>query len=157
MEAGPGCVHGLHRCHEVVGENPCDRTDDDGPGQRSRLPRRRHQPAHRRRCVLRASFLACTPPDLTLCAPTGVNCGAHIAAHPDVDKVAFTGSSIVGKSILMAAGLSNLKRVTLELGGKSPLIIYDDCDMDQAIEVSSVREGPPPLPTPFSLSTPTRW
>lgn len=71
--------------------------------------------------------------------------------------MAFTGSSIVGKSILMAAGLSNLKRVTLELGGKSPLIIYDDCDMDQAIEVSSVREGPPPLPTPFSLSTPTRW
>jgi acyl-CoA reductase-like NAD-dependent aldehyde dehydrogenase len=69
--------------------------------------------------------------------------------------VAFTGSSIVGKSILMAAGLSNLKRVTLELGGKSPLIIYDDCDMDQAIEVSSVREGS--LPTPLSLSTPTKW
>lgn len=68
----------------------------------------------------------------------GPTCGQHIAMHPDVDKVAFTGSSAVGKSILRAAGESNLKRVTLELGGKSPLIIYDDCDMDQAIEVSSL-------------------
>ena len=46
--------------------------------------------------------------------------------HPDVDKVAFTGSSAVGHRILRAAGESNLKRVTLELGGKSPLIIYGE-------------------------------
>ena len=75
---------------------------------------------------------------VNLLSGDGPTCGQHIAMHPDVDKVAFTGSSAVGKSILRAAGESNLKRVTLELGGKSPLIIYDDCDMDQAIEVSEL-------------------
>ena len=71
-------------------------------------------------------------------AGDGPTCGQHIALHPDVDKVAFTGSSAVGKRILSASAESNLKRITLELGGKSPLIIYDDCDMDQAIDVSMV-------------------
>ena len=75
---------------------------------------------------------------INLLTGDGINCGSFIAQHPDVDKVAFTGSTAVGKSILRAAGESNLKRVTLELGGKSPLIIYDDCDIDQAIEVSAV-------------------
>ena len=78
------------------------------------------------------------PGVVNLLSGDGPTCGSHIAMHPDVDKVAFTGSSAVGKSILRAAGESNLKRVTLELGGKSPLIIYDDCDMDQAIEVASL-------------------
>lgn len=62
--------------------------------------------------------------------------GAAIAAHPDVDKVAFTGSTEVGKLIQTASGQSNLKRVTLELGGKSPNIVLADTDLDYAVETS---------------------
>src|SRR5258708_32390348 len=54
----------------------------------------------------------------------------------DVDKVAFTGSTEVGHLIMRAAADSNLKRVTLELGGKSPNIVFADADMEQAIEGS---------------------
>uniref|UniRef100_A0A8C6DUB9 aldehyde dehydrogenase (NAD(+)) n=1 Tax=Moschus moschiferus TaxID=68415 RepID=A0A8C6DUB9_MOSMO len=64
----------------------------------------------------------------------GPTAGAAIAAHEDVDKVAFTGSTEVGHLIQVAAGKSNLKRVTLELGGKSPNIIMSDADMDWAVE-----------------------
>jgi aldehyde dehydrogenase (NAD+) len=66
----------------------------------------------------------------------GPTAGAAIANHMDIDKVAFTGSTEVGHLILEAAGRSNLKRVSLELGGKSPNIIFADADMDQAIEGS---------------------
>ena len=52
----------------------------------------------------------------------------------DVDKVAFTGSTEVGHLIMEAAAKTNLKRVTLELGGKSPNIVFADADMDQAME-----------------------
>src|SRR6202789_344229 len=62
----------------------------------------------------------------------GETAGAALAAHPDVDKVAFTGSTEVGKLILQAA-TGNLKKVSLELGGKSPNIIFDDADLDSAI------------------------
>jgi phenylacetaldehyde dehydrogenase len=62
----------------------------------------------------------------------GETAGAALAAHPDVDKVAFTGSTEVGKLILQAAA-GNLKKVSLELGGKSPNIIFDDADLDTAI------------------------
>merc|ERR1719235_1562123 len=58
--------------------------------------------------------------------------GDMIARHMDVSKVAFTGSSGVGHKIIVAAGESNMKKVTLELGGKSPLIICKDADLDQA-------------------------
>ena len=58
----------------------------------------------------------------------GETAGAALAAHPDVDKVAFTGSTEVGKLILQAAA-GNLKKVSLELGGKSPNIIFGDADM----------------------------
>jgi phenylacetaldehyde dehydrogenase len=58
--------------------------------------------------------------------------GAAIAAHPDVDKVAFTGSTEVGKTIVQAAA-GNLKKVTLELGGKSPQIVLSDADLEIAI------------------------
>jgi phenylacetaldehyde dehydrogenase len=58
--------------------------------------------------------------------------GAALAAHPDVDKVAFTGSTEVGKLIVNAAS-GNLKKVSLELGGKSPNIIFEDADVDAAI------------------------
>src|ERR1700683_5023562 len=62
----------------------------------------------------------------------GETAGAALAAHPGVDKVAFTGSTEVGKLILQAAA-GNLKKVSLELGGKSPNIIFDDADLDSAI------------------------
>jgi aldehyde dehydrogenase (NAD+) len=66
----------------------------------------------------------------------GETAGAAIAEHMDIDKVAFTGSTEVGKLIMQAAGRSNLKRVTLELGGKSPNIVFADSDLDAAIEGS---------------------
>lgn len=64
----------------------------------------------------------------------GPTAGAAIANHMDVDKVAFTGSTEVGHLILEASAKSNLKRVTLELGGKSPNIVFADANMDAAIE-----------------------
>ncbi|MGY4802217.1 aldehyde dehydrogenase family protein [Teichococcus aerofrigidensis] len=58
--------------------------------------------------------------------------GAALAAHPDVDKVAFTGSTEVGKLIVKAAA-GNLKKVSLELGGKSPAVVFPDADLSVAI------------------------
>ena len=67
----------------------------------------------------------------------GPTAGAAISTHPDIDKVAFTGSTQVGKMIMQASGASNLKRVSLELGGKSPLIVCDDAlDLDEAVKIS---------------------
>ncbi len=68
----------------------------------------------------------------------GPDCGSALAKHPDVDKVAFTGSSAVGHKIVAYSGESNLKRVTLELGGKSALIVCDDADLDQAADAAHV-------------------
>jgi len=64
----------------------------------------------------------------------GSTAGAAIARHMDVDKVAFTGSTEVGRLIMEAAAKSNLKRISLELGGKSPNIIFSDTDLDDAVE-----------------------
>jgi aldehyde dehydrogenase (NAD+) len=64
----------------------------------------------------------------------GETAGAAIAEHNDIDKVAFTGSTEVGKLVMQAAARSNLKRVTLELGGKSPNVVFADADMDAAVE-----------------------
>src|SRR5258706_8331824 len=66
----------------------------------------------------------------------GETAGAALSAHPDVDKIAFTGSTEVGRLILQAAA-GNLKKVSLELGGKSPNIILDDADVDAAIAGST--------------------
>ncbi|HSU57757.1 MAG TPA: aldehyde dehydrogenase family protein [Bryobacteraceae bacterium] len=66
----------------------------------------------------------------------GPTAGGAIAHHMDVDKVAFTGSTEVGHLIMKAAAETNLKRVTLELGGKSPNIVFADADMEQAVEGS---------------------
>jgi phenylacetaldehyde dehydrogenase len=72
-------------------------------------------------------------PDGVLNIVTGFgDAGARLAAHPGVDKVAFTGSTEVGKLVVQAAS-GNLKKVSLELGGKAPLIIYRDADIDAAI------------------------
>jgi acyl-CoA reductase-like NAD-dependent aldehyde dehydrogenase len=65
----------------------------------------------------------------------GETAGAAISAHPDIDKVAFTGSTEVGKLILQASA-GNLKRVSLELGGKSPNVIFADADLQKALPAS---------------------
>ncbi|MGH7906226.1 MAG: aldehyde dehydrogenase family protein [Candidatus Binataceae bacterium] len=62
----------------------------------------------------------------------GPGAGSSIAEHPGIDKVAFTGSAEVGRLILKAS-IGNLKRISLELGGKSPNIIFPDADMEQAV------------------------
>jgi len=66
----------------------------------------------------------------------GPTAGAAISNHMHIDKVAFTGSTEVGKIVSQAAASSNLKNVTLELGGKSPNIIFPDVNLDQAVELS---------------------
>jgi aldehyde dehydrogenase (NAD+) len=81
--------------------------------------------------ILEAGF----PPGVVNILPGfGPTAGAALARHMDVDKVAFTGSTEVGHLIMEAAAQSNLKRVTLELGGKSPNIVFADTDMGQAVE-----------------------
>ena len=81
--------------------------------------------------IIEAGF----PPGVVNLLPGyGPTAGGAIANHMDVDKVAFTGSTEVGHLIMEASAKSNLKRVTLELGGKSPNIVFADADMDQAIE-----------------------
>ena len=67
----------------------------------------------------------------------GHTAGAAITAHPDVEKVAFTGSTEVGKEIVRASA-GNLKKVMLELGGKSPVLIYSDADLDKAIFMAAM-------------------
>ncbi|HKB04303.1 MAG TPA: aldehyde dehydrogenase family protein [Gemmataceae bacterium] len=64
----------------------------------------------------------------------GPTAGAPLASHMDVDKVAFTGETSTGKLVMTAAAQSNLKRVSLELGGKSPNIVFADADMEAAVE-----------------------
>ncbi len=66
----------------------------------------------------------------------GRKAGAALVRHKDVDKVSFTGSTAVGKDILAAAG-GNLKKVTLELGGKSPVVILPDADLNEAIPAAA--------------------
>ncbi|OUJ70364.1 aldehyde dehydrogenase family protein [Hymenobacter crusticola] len=67
----------------------------------------------------------------------GQTVGAAIVEHPDVDKIAFTGSTAVGKGILRASA-DTMKKVTLELGGKSPFVIFPDADLDKAIQMAVV-------------------
>ncbi|KAK8615931.1 hypothetical protein V6N13_017501 [Hibiscus sabdariffa] len=66
----------------------------------------------------------------------GRTAGAALSSHMAVDKLAFTGSSETGKIVLTAAAKSNLKPVTLELGGKSPFIVCKDADVDKAVELA---------------------
>jgi aldehyde dehydrogenase (NAD+) len=72
------------------------------------------------------------PPGVVNVVPGyGETAGAALASHPGVDKVAFTGSHVTGQSIIRASA-GNLKRVSLELGGKSPDIVFADADLDAA-------------------------
>jgi aldehyde dehydrogenase (NAD+) len=68
---------------------------------------------------------------------TGVEAGAPLAAHPDVDKVVFTGSTATGQNIIRASA-GNLKRVSLELGGKSPVIVCADADLEKAVPMAAM-------------------
>ncbi|XP_040851260.1 cytosolic 10-formyltetrahydrofolate dehydrogenase isoform X2 [Ochotona curzoniae] len=61
--------------------------------------------------------------------------GQRLADHPDVRKIGFTGSTEVGKHIMKSCAVSNVKKVSLELGGKSPLIIFADCDLGKAVQM----------------------
>jgi acyl-CoA reductase-like NAD-dependent aldehyde dehydrogenase len=74
---------------------------------------------------------------LNVVTGTGPAAGAALVAHPQVRKIAFTGSTAVGKQT-MAAAAEHLKRVTLELGGSDPMIVCDDADLDRAISAASV-------------------
>ena len=77
------------------------------------------------------------PPGVVNIVPgTGELAGAALANHPRVDKVAFTGSTETGRSILRAAA-GNLKRVSLELGGKSPFIVFPDADLDTVVDTAT--------------------
>uniref|UniRef100_X1Z695 Aldehyde dehydrogenase domain-containing protein n=1 Tax=Capitella teleta TaxID=283909 RepID=X1Z695_CAPTE len=77
------------------------------------------------------------PPGVVNVVPGfGPTAGAAISSHPEIRKIAFTGSTMVGKKVMEAAAQSNLKKVTLELGGKSPLIIMPDANVDEALAVS---------------------
>jgi aldehyde dehydrogenase (NAD+) len=57
-----------------------------------------------------------------------------LAAHRGVDKVAFTGSTVTGRKVMEAAANSNLKKVSLELGGKSPQLVFASADIEQGFE-----------------------
>ncbi|XP_062989479.1 mitochondrial 10-formyltetrahydrofolate dehydrogenase [Elgaria multicarinata webbii] len=61
--------------------------------------------------------------------------GQRLSEHPDIRKLGFTGSTPIGKQIMKSCAVSNLKKVSLELGGKSPLIIFNDCDLDKSVRM----------------------
>ncbi|CAI9577072.1 unnamed protein product [Staurois parvus] len=63
--------------------------------------------------------------------------GQRLSDHPDVRKLGFTGSTPIGKQIMKSCAVSNVKKVSLELGGKSPLIIFTDCDLDKAVRMGN--------------------
>lgn len=74
------------------------------------------------------------PGSVNIIVGYGPTAGQALTEHPQVDMVSFTGSTLVGRKIMEAAAKSNLKRVALELGGKSPTIIFDDADLEQAVK-----------------------
>ncbi|KAI8499380.1 Retinal dehydrogenase 1 [Branchiostoma belcheri] len=101
--------------------------------------------------VVEAGF----PPGVMNVVPGyGPTAGAAIAEHMDVDKVAFTGSTEVGRIVQQAAGKSNLKRVTLELGGKSPVIVFADSDSEYILTLRWIL---PPRPVLEHGAELLRW
>ncbi|XP_005090853.1 cytosolic 10-formyltetrahydrofolate dehydrogenase [Aplysia californica] len=82
------------------------------------------------------TVLAGFPPGVINILPgSGSLVGQALSDHPDVRKLGFTGSTPVGKTIMASCAKSNLKKVSLELGGKSPLVIFSDCDLDKAVRL----------------------
>merc|ERR1719473_226909 len=79
------------------------------------------------------------PPGVVNILPGTDETGKLVSKHTGFDKIAFTGSTEVGNEILkIAAQAGNMKRVTLELGGKSPMIITEDADLDKAVDIAQV-------------------
>ncbi len=89
-----------------------------------------------RMCTL-ANEAGFPPGVINVVAGYGEIAGRAIAEHMGIDKVAFTGSTLTGRKVMEASARSNLKNVTLELGGKSPNIIFNDADLEQAVEWAS--------------------
>lgn len=114
MEMGTGACHGLHNRHEASRANAAELFADGRLGTRSGHPAGGDQ----RRARLRSRRWSAA--------------GAPLVAHPGVDKIAFTGHHETGK-IIMRGAAETMKRVTLELGGKSPNIVFADADIDAAI------------------------
>lgn len=73
------------------------------------------------------------PPGVINFVSGAAETGALLASHMKIAKVSFTGSSFIGKTIQRLASDSNMKRVTLELGGKSPALVFDDADIETAV------------------------
>lgn len=71
---------------------------------------------------------------LNIISGYGKDTGVSLSSHPQIAKIAFTGSTATGKKVMAAAGESNMKKVSLECGGKSPFIIFDDCDMKNCLD-----------------------
>ena len=69
----------------------------------------------------------------------GSTAGQALIEHPLVGKISFTGSTTVGRKIMEASSKTNLKRMTLELGGKSPTIVFDDADLEQAVQCAGLN------------------
>lgn len=67
---------------------------------------------------------------------SGREVGAWLTEHPGIEKISFTGGTVTGKKVMASASSSTLKEVTMELGGKSPLIIFPDADMDRAADIA---------------------
>ncbi len=105
----------LHRGPEAIGRGVPNRPDDRTADDRGRSAGRRSERGDGNRS----------------------EAGAALAAHPGVDKIVFTGSTATGQAIARAA-TGNLKRVSLELGGKSPVIVCRDADIDKAVPVAAM-------------------
>ncbi|KAM0752620.1 betaine-aldehyde dehydrogenase [Meredithblackwellia eburnea MCA 4105] len=95
------------------------------------------------KCPLAALFLgqltveAGFPPGIIQVISGGLETGKYLSEHMRIRKISFTGSTNAGKAIAAAAALSNLKDVTMELGGKSPTIIFEDADLDAAVPATA--------------------
>merc|ERR1712227_468789 len=74
------------------------------------------------------------PGVVNILAGYGPTVGERLTRHPDIPKVSFTGSTLVGRKVMNASSETNLKKVSVEAGGKSPVIIAPDCDWEHTIE-----------------------
>lgn len=123
--------------------NALELPPDDAFLENGRLHCRREYLSHKacsdlspdRSKVCRANCPSRIPPGVINVLPgKGSDAGQAVADHELVRKLGFTGSTPIGKHIMKSCADSNLKKCSLELGGKSPLIIFADCDMDKAVK-----------------------
>lgn len=71
----------------------------------------------------------------------GPTCGAHLAAHPDIGRLSFTGSTATGRCLQTIAAKTNLKSLSLEMGGKSPCLVFADADISAAAKKAAFSGG----------------